>query len=389
MAMLWRLLGAAQHDQPTHAAACFDTPGKTFRHGLYGAYKNNRPARDEELSAQLPYLHHVAPTMGITAVESPGFEGDDIAATLAAKATAAGWRTTVVSSDKDLAQLVVDGMVEVVDPVAHCRWDEAFVRGQKFGVEPRQVPDYQAIAGDDVDNIPGIPGIGPKSAGALVRLFGTVEEIVAATRTAPNFFTPSQRVRLKEAGVVERLQMFRTLATLRSDAPVRVELKDLDLRPVMLEHVHLMLKKLEATGRFEEIFATAPRMQRVVPPMDDPQEWWRDELEAPGQPVPDAPQCGYYETRLVRGAVLVGARIWREDEIDPITGEKTGQQILRCMVGEQPRDPVHEWQTLCRRPIKLERYEWRRGVAAWAKQYAAHEPEANPTVPIDWNRITL
>lgn len=384
MGMLWRLLGAAQHDQPTHAAAIFDC-GRTFRHDLFPAYKSNRPARDKELTAQLPYLHHVAETMGITAMELAGWEADDLLATLAFRAIEEGFRVTIVSSDKDLVQCAVEGKIEILDPVQHVRWTEAGVRSIKFGVEPKQVPDYQALAGDAVDNIPGIDGIGAKSAASLVRLFGTVEEIVAAVRTAPNFFTPGQRVRLKATDALEKLQLYRTLATLRRDVPINVKLSDLALRPIMHEHVQTFLATLEATGRFEAIFATAPQMQRVVErqgPLEQ-MEWWVEELLVPGQAVPDLPQPGYYERRLTKGAVFVPAVIWREEETDPITGEETGQQILRCQVGETARDPIQEWSRLFKSPITKEKYEFEMADRRWAAAYAPDDPKSNPSTPID------
>lgn len=390
MGLLWRLLGSAQHDQPTLAAACFDAPGRTFRNDLFGEYKNNRPARDLELSAQLPFVYHAVEAMGIAQVEAPGFEADDVLATLASRAIAAGIRTTIVSSDKDLMQMV-GPLVTVVDPKAHMRFTEAEVRGIKFGVEPRQVPDYQALAGDSVDNIPGIDGIGPKSAAPLIRMFNTIEGVVAAVRDGRNnhFFTPGQRVRLKELGVLERLQLYRTLAILRCDVPLEVKLEDLVLRPIMREHVDKILAKLEATGRFEAIFATAPQMQRVVEPLSDEvqMEWWAEELVIAGQTVPDLPQCGYYERRLTPKGVFVPAVVWREDDLDPITGEKTGQQILRCQVGEEPRDPVQEWSRLFRSPITREKYEFEMADRRWAAMHAPSDPKAMPNYPIDRTAI--
>lgn len=380
MSITWRLLGAAQHDQPTHAAAVFDAPGKTFRSDLYPDYKNNRPARVQELVDQIPWMYHAAEAMGISAVALSGFEGDDLLATLAHRAALLGWRVTIVSSDKDLGQCVQPGLVDVLDPVSH-------VRGLKFGVEPHQVPDYQALAGDSVDNIPGIDGIGDKSAAALVRLFGTVEEIVAATRSAPNFFTPSQRVRLKEADALERLQLYRELATLRRDVPLEISMDDLALRPIMREHIDKILDKLEAKGRFEAIFVGTPQMSRVVEPMpamEDETDWYTEELAVPGQPVPDLPQCGYYERRLHKHGVFVPAVIFREREIDPITGEPTGQDILRCQVGEKLVDPVLEWPRLFRYPISQSKYQFEMADAAWARQHAPNDPKANPQLGVDF-----
>lgn len=388
MAMLWRLLGAAQYDQPTHAVAAFDSSGPTFRHELFPAYKNNRPARDEELAPQIPYITNAVEAMGLHPVRCEGFEADDVIATLARKAVEAGMRVTIVSSDKDMAQLVRDGAVEVIDPVAHVRWNEAYVAGVKFGVRPDQVTDFQAIAGDSVDNIPGMEGIGPKHGAAYVRLFGTVEEIIAATRTAPSFFTPGHRARLKEDGVMERLQLYRELARLRTDVPLAgFNFEMAVLQPIMREHVDRMLKTLEATGRFESIFVGTPQMSRVVDPipsMEDETDWWNEELMVPGQPVPDLPQCGYYERRLHKHGVFVPAVIYREREMDLVTGEPTGQDILRCIVGDSQADPILEWPRLFRYPISQTKYQFEMADARWAKAYSPDDPKANPTAAVDF-----
>lgn len=384
LAMGWRLLSAIQADQPTHAAAVFDAPGKTFRHTLFPAYKNNRPGRAEELAVQLPFMRHAAEVLGFTPIEREGFEADDVIASLARAASKLGIRTTIVSSDKDFCQLVSDGLVEIVDPVAHLRILEADVRGRKFGVEPGQVPDVQALAGDAIDNIPGIDGIGLKSASALIRVFGTIEGVMAGIAQAPHHFTPGQRVHLKMPGTLERLKLYRTLATLRTDVEVGNPL-DLVLQPVLRSQVEKILEVLEATGRFESIFATEPKLRRVVDRMTDEAayEWWIEELLVSGQDQPDFPQCGCFERRLVRGGVFVPASIWREAELDPVTGEPTGQQILRCQVGSNIRDPFIEWPMLARRPIRREKYDFQMADHGWAKLYAPTDPKANPNKPID------
>lgn len=385
MAMVYRLLGAAQHDQPTMAAAVFDAPGRTFRHTLYPEYKRNRPARDQELAAQLPYMRHAAATLGITPLEQQGFEADDLIATLATMAAKAGIRTTIVSSDKDLLQLAVHGLVEIVDPLAHRHLTVDDVVGWKFGVKPEQVPDYQALAGDPVDNIPGVDGIGPKNAAAFIRLFQTVEGVVQGAKVAPHYFGPGVRVRLREPGMLEQLQLFRTLATLRRDVPIDTDFSDLALRPIMEDHVREFLTKLEAGARFDAMFSTAPQTQRVVAPVapERQTEWWAEELLVAGQAVPDEPQCGFYQRRLAPGAVFVPARIWREPETDLITGEATGQQLLRCEVGNEARDAAMEWSVLSQNPITRAKFDFEMADRKWAFQYAPGDPKANPNSPID------
>lgn len=185
MSMIWRLLNEAQADMPTHGAAVFDAPGLTFRHKLYKRYKANRN-RSEELSVQLPIMREVSRVLGLEAVEREGFEADDVIATLASCARRAGIRVTIVSRDKDMAQLVRAEVpeVEIVDPFERVRRCVPEVI-DKFGVPPMQVPDVQALTGDAVDNIPGMPGIGPKKAAALVRKFGNLNGILRAAKHPP------------------------------------------------------------------------------------------------------------------------------------------------------------------------------------------------------------
>jgi len=383
MGLMWRLLGAAQADEPTHAAAVFDAPGLTFRHKLFPAYKRNRPARDLELAAQLPYLRHAAQAMGVAPVECVGAEADDVIATLATRARAVGMRTTIVSSDKDMLQLVVDGAVEVVDPVARVRLLEADVRGRKFGVDPIRVPEVQALAGDPVDNIPGIDGIGLKTAAALIRNFGTVEGVVEAAGARDPIILAGQRLRLR--GQLEQLRLYRALATLKRDLPLDARLEDLVLLPIERAHIDKILATLEASGRFEAIFATEPKMQRVVEPLDPERalEWWEDEFAAPGQDMPDIPQCGFYMGRLVKNGPLLPGKIWREPEIDFATDKPTGKDLLFCEIAGRPADPVLQWSRLARSPISREKFDFEVADGAWCREHAPELPKGSPTNQIN------
>lgn len=387
LGLMWRLLGSASHDPPDLAVAAFDAPGKTFRHDLFPAYKSNRPARDQELAAQLPYMRVAAEAMGLTPSEAFGYEADDVICTLANQAVERGHRVTIVSSDKDYCQMVCDGKVVVVDPSQGGRIDEAYVRGVKFGVEPRQVPDFQGLVGDDVDNIPGVDGIGPKNGAAFIRMFDTVEGVVKAANDRPAFFTPSQRVRLKDPAILPLLKLYRTLATLRADVPVELDEEAMETRDILKDSVMALLTKLEAAGRFQEIFRTDRQTHRQVEALSigAQLEWWEEELEVPGQPIPDLPQCGYYERRLVKGGVFVPVTIWRDTEIDPITGKETGMHVLRCMVGDQEADAVHEWPKVYKNPITHEKYRFKMADLRWAKQFAPDDPHANPHKAVDFN----
>ena len=148
--------------QPSHIAVVMDAKGKTFRHDLYAEYKANRPPMPEDLRDQLEYIKKIIPAMGLPLVSISGVEADDVIGTLSVQATEQGFRTMIVSSDKDLAQLVND-KVEMVDTMKGVRLDSAGVL-EKFGVPPEHIIEYLALVGDSVDNIPGVPKVGPKTA---------------------------------------------------------------------------------------------------------------------------------------------------------------------------------------------------------------------------------
>ena len=164
-------------DTPTHVAVIFDHSSKTFRNELYPLYKANRPDLPEELRPQFPLTREATRAFNVACIETEGFEADDIIATLACRARNAGGRVTILSSDKDLMQLVGDG-VEMLDPMKNKTIGIAEVE-EKFGVRPDRVVDVQALAGDSVDNVPGAPGIGIKTAALLIQEYGDLETLLA------------------------------------------------------------------------------------------------------------------------------------------------------------------------------------------------------------------
>lgn len=168
--------GNSGPDAATHVAVIFDKGSHTFRNDLYDQYKANRDAMPEDLRPQIPLTREATRAFNIACEEIEGFEADDIIATLACQARDAGGRVTIVSSDKDLMQLVCGG-VEMMDPMKNKRIDSDGVV-EKFGVGPERVVDVQALAGDSVDNVPGAPGIGIKTAALLINEFGTLEDLL-------------------------------------------------------------------------------------------------------------------------------------------------------------------------------------------------------------------
>ncbi|GIW43824.1 MAG: DNA polymerase I [Candidatus Binatia bacterium] len=171
--MLLRLLRDAK---PRYAAAVFDAPGPTFRDEIYADYKATRPPMPSELVSQLPYVREVAEACGLAVIQLPGVEADDVIATLASRWADRGWPVVIVSGDKDLLQLVGES-VRVWDTL-HDRWFDAGEVQKKFGIPPSLIPDFIALVGDSVDNIPGVKGIGEKSAQLLLRRYGSLEGIL-------------------------------------------------------------------------------------------------------------------------------------------------------------------------------------------------------------------
>src|SRR6476469_10513368 len=179
--MLWKLAdGLSKADGPTHMAVILDASEQTHRNHMYDQYKAHRPPPPEDLVPQFPLIRVATRAFAIPCIEEEGLEADDIIACYVTAAYQAGWKVTVVSSDKDLMQLVKDGCVDMLDTMNDRRIDEAAVL-EKFGVGPDKVGDVLALMGDSVDNVPGVPGIGPKTATQLIQQFGDLETVLAST----------------------------------------------------------------------------------------------------------------------------------------------------------------------------------------------------------------
>jgi DNA polymerase-1 len=178
-AMLWKLAdGLNRADGPTHMAVILDKSESTHRNEMYGEYKANRPAPPDDLVSQFPLIRTATRAFSIPCIEEQGLEADDIIACYVTAAKSAGWKVTIVSSDKDLMQLV-DEDVDMLDTMNDRRIGPEQVV-EKFGVGPEKVGDVLALMGDSVDNVPGVPGIGPKTATQLIQQFGTLEAVLAS-----------------------------------------------------------------------------------------------------------------------------------------------------------------------------------------------------------------
>ena len=177
--MLWKLLEDTKAgEKPTHLAVIFDAGRKTFRNDMFEDYKANRSEPPDDLIPQFPLTRDAVRAFGVACVEKPGFEADDLIATYARIAREAGVRVTIVSADKDLMQLVRDGQVEMLDTVKNRRIGSEQVI-ERFGVPPEKVVEVQSLIGDAIDNVPGVPGIGVKTAAKLIGEFGDLESLLA------------------------------------------------------------------------------------------------------------------------------------------------------------------------------------------------------------------
>lgn len=222
--MLWKFVQETKgHRAPTHMAVIFDAGRETFRNAIYPEYKAQRPPPPEELVPQFSLIREAVTAFNIASIEQDGFEADDIIATYALRAQRTGAAVTIVSSDKDLMQLVGPG-IQMLDTMKNKEIGPDEVR-EKFGVAPDKVIDVQALAGDSVDNVPGVPGIGIKTAAELINAYGDLETLLAR---ADEIKQPKRREKLMENA--DKARISKLLVTLKSDVPVEVETERLALQ---------------------------------------------------------------------------------------------------------------------------------------------------------------
>ena len=230
------LLKLIQSEEPTHLGMVMDTKEPSFRSALYPAYKAHRPPVPEDLLLQFPYVHQVVEGFRIPLLLAPGFEADDVVATLTRAAVEAGFRVVVVSSDKDLAQLV-GPQVTMLDTMVDKRYTPRAVE-EKWGVAPGQIVDYLALCGDASDNIPGVKGIGAKGAATLLRDYDSLQGIYANLGA----FKGKRRENLENCR--DEAFLSQRLATLRFDAPVPLDLDALALREPDSEALYPLFRDL-------------------------------------------------------------------------------------------------------------------------------------------------
>ena len=240
-AMLWKLLVETKASEaPTHLAVIFDASEKTFRNEIYKEYKAHRPPAPEELVPQFPLIRDAVRAFNVACLEQLGYEADDLIATYAKQVVDAGGDVTIVSSDKDLMQLVRPGVV-MFDGMKNKKIgpDEVF---EKFGVAPDKVVDVQALAGDSTDNVPGVPGIGVKTAAELITEYGDLDGLLAA---AGSIKQPKRREKLIE--FAEQARISRELVRLKQDVPVEIGMDRLGVQDPKPETLIGFLRRMEFT----------------------------------------------------------------------------------------------------------------------------------------------
>ncbi|MGE3149676.1 MAG: DNA polymerase I, partial [Pseudorhodoplanes sp.] len=239
--MLWKLLCDMKPDEkPTHLAVVFDKSEKTFRTDFYPDYKAHRPEAPSDLIPQFPLIREAVKAFDIPCLEQPGFEADDLIATYARLACAAKATTTIVSSDKDLMQLVCD-TVQLYDTMKDKRIGAAEVF-EKFGVPPEKVIEVQSLIGDSTDNVPGVPGIGVKTAAQLIVEFGDLETLLAR---AGEIKQQKRRETLIEHA--EKARISKRLVTLDQNVTLEVPVEDLAVHPPDYKNLIAFLKAMEFT----------------------------------------------------------------------------------------------------------------------------------------------
>jgi len=222
-----------------HIAVIFDASGRSFRNEIYSEYKANRREMPDDLAPQLAHVRQAADAFGVCRIEMENFEADDLIATYARHALDAGAKVTILSSDKDMMQLVADGKIMMRDPMTDRPIGEAEVR-EKFGVGPDKVVDVQALCGDSTDNVPGVPGIGVKTAAELINAYGDLESLFAH---AGEIKQPKRREMLIEN--VAKARLSKELVKLDDNVPLPCPLSALTVKPYDPDKLFPFLDEME------------------------------------------------------------------------------------------------------------------------------------------------
>jgi len=240
--MLFKLLEESRSDdsenKPTHFAVIFDSARKNFRNEIYKDYKANRSEPPDDLAPQFEYIRKAVEAFNVPSIEQLNYEADDLIATYAKQIINAGAKVTIISSDKDLMQLV-SGDVRLFDPMKSKVIGEKEVH-EKFGVKPKQVIDVQSLAGDSSDNIPGVPGIGIKTAAELINKYKNLETLLKKAGEIPQKKRKETLVQNKESALISK-----KLVTLKDDVPVKDRIENFIIKEIEKDKLYNFLREME------------------------------------------------------------------------------------------------------------------------------------------------
>jgi DNA polymerase I len=245
LAQMFRRLDREFPDART--VVVYDAPGPNFRHAAYADYKAHRPPTPPELNAQVEPAKALTRALGLPVIEMAEVEADDVIATLACAAALRGEDVLISTPDKDFAQLV-DGHVRIVNPITFARLDAQAVR-EKFGVGPECIADYLALVGDSVDNIPGVPGVGPKTAAKWLTEYGSLDALMARAHEIPGRAGENLRA------ARDRLPLYRELATVRTNLDLALAEDALERRAPDREALRALYRRFEFRGLLRDIEA--------------------------------------------------------------------------------------------------------------------------------------
>lgn len=236
-----------QEEKPEYMAFCYDRKDPSFRKELYDNYKANRTEMPEDLALQIPMIKRLADLLGITGLEAPGFEADDIIGTLARVGDRNNMQVLIVSGDKDFGQLINENIL-LWDTMKNVKYDPAGVK-TKWGVLPEQFIDYLAIVGDTSDNIPGVTGVGPKGALKLLEQFKNLEEIYEKVDQVESKSLREKLINFKEQAILSK-----HLVTIVTDVPVSHEVESYKVQPFMKEELKTFLQDLNFKSFEKKLF---------------------------------------------------------------------------------------------------------------------------------------
>ncbi|HXG78588.1 MAG TPA: DNA polymerase I [Methyloceanibacter sp.] len=321
-AMLWKLLReTGELAPPTHIAVVFDYSAKTFRSDIFDGYKANRPEPPGDLVPQFPLVREAVRAFNVACIEQEGYEADDIIATYALQAIEAGADVTIVSSDKDLMQLVQPGII-MYDTMKNKAIGEAEVI-ERFGVPPSKVVEVQALIGDSSDNVPGVPGIGVKTAALLINEFGDLETLLAR---ASEIKQDKRRENLIQ--FADQARLSKTLVMLDTHVPLDVPLDELAVKRPDAEALLAFMRKLEFTTLLRRVAeGLGAELPEGMTPSPAPQRRKKNDYDHPLRRSPRG-ETGPPRERTVAGGSPAQLAAERAAKLEALPFERANYETV-------------------------------------------------------------